>query len=232
MVAPATRAPIAKPIHIRAPDIPEKDIDVLKTPEHSRAFKIGVAVALILLALTLCVGAFLGWRYLTAEKSPPANPPPQSPVPAAPVTPPPAKVAPAATVDPAPPPEQPPVDEEGPLKIDLDHSPVAPVPPAKGNPQTTTSSPVRTTVAPGVTANMGVSIPNSGASPEFRAFVANAKITGVFQGSSARAFINGRLTRVGEIVDPKLGIIFDSVDAERKQIVFKDGSGAVATRKY
>ena len=70
------------------------------------------------------------------------------------------------------------------------------------------------------------------ASPAFRSFVTNAKISGVFQGTPSRAFINGRLARAGETVDANLGIIFHSVDAERKQLVFKDKSGASVVRKY
>lgn len=70
------------------------------------------------------------------------------------------------------------------------------------------------------------------ASAEFRSFVALMKVSGVFQGSPARAFINGRLARAGEIVEANLGITFSSVDPERRQLVFKDKSGAIVTRKY
>lgn len=70
------------------------------------------------------------------------------------------------------------------------------------------------------------------ASPAFRSFVANAKVSGVFQGTPSRAFINGRLARAGETVDGNLGIMFDSVDPERRQLVFKDKSGAIVSRKY
>jgi hypothetical protein len=44
--------------------------------------------------------------------------------------------------------------------------------------------------------------------------------------------INGRLTRTGETVDSALGISFDSIDADRKQLLFKDRTGATVTRKY
>ena len=70
------------------------------------------------------------------------------------------------------------------------------------------------------------------ASPAFRSFVANAKISGVFQGSPSRAFINGRLARAGETVDANLGVMFDSVDTERRQLVFRDKAGAIVSRKY
>jgi hypothetical protein len=70
------------------------------------------------------------------------------------------------------------------------------------------------------------------ASPAFSSWVANAKIGGVFQGASPRVLINGRTVRVGTTVDDGLGIVFDSVDVENKNIIFKDGSGAVVTRHY
>lgn len=70
------------------------------------------------------------------------------------------------------------------------------------------------------------------ASPEFRSFVANAKVSGVFQGAPARAFINGRMVRTGETVDVTLGIIFEGVDSAKRHLVFKDKSGAVVARRY
>ena len=70
------------------------------------------------------------------------------------------------------------------------------------------------------------------ATPAFRSFVADAKISGVFQGTPPRAFINGRLVRLGEVVDSSLGIRFDSIDPKTKNIVFKDSSGATVARRY
>lgn len=70
------------------------------------------------------------------------------------------------------------------------------------------------------------------ASPAFLAWVVNARVNGVFQGSSGRAMINGRLTRIGETVDGTLGIVFASIEADKKQLIFKDHSGATVTRKY
>jgi hypothetical protein len=70
------------------------------------------------------------------------------------------------------------------------------------------------------------------AGPAFLAWVVNTKVNGVFQGTPGRAMINGRLTRTGETVDNGLGIIFDGIDADRKQLLFKDRSGATVTRKY
>ncbi len=90
-----------------------------------------------------------------------------------------------------------------------------------------------TTLAPGVTMQTGATVSGGAdASADFRNFVAAARITGEFQGTPSRAFINGRLMRAGELVDPTMGIIFERVDGAKKEIVFRDGSGAVVTRKY
>jgi hypothetical protein len=70
------------------------------------------------------------------------------------------------------------------------------------------------------------------ASPAFRSFVANAKIGGVFQGNPPRLLINGRTVRGGDTVDNSLSITFDSVDSDKKMILFKDKAGAVVTRRY
>ena len=69
-------------------------------------------------------------------------------------------------------------------------------------------------------------------STAFRTFIANAKISGVFQGTPARVMFNGRLARAGDTVEPTLGITFDGLDPDRKLILFKDKSGAVVTRRY
>jgi hypothetical protein len=73
---------------------------------------------------------------------------------------------------------------------------------------------------------------NAPVSDEFRAFVSAARINGVFQGNPPRALINGRTIRAGESADTILGIVFDSVDPDKKTITFKDRTGATITRKY
>ena len=88
-----------------------------------------------------------------------------------------------------------------------------------------------TPVAPGLAATTQIEAAPE-ASPVFLAWVVNIKVNGVFQGSPARAMINGRLTRTGEVVDGNLGITFESVEADKKQLIFKDRSGATVTRKY
>ncbi|MEY4688931.1 MAG: hypothetical protein RIR76_2954 [Verrucomicrobiota bacterium] len=90
----------------------------------------------------------------------------------------------------------------------------------------------RTTIAKGVTATTTLEQAGADASVEFRTFVANAKISGVFQGTPARAVINGRLARSGETIDAAMGVVFDRIDADRRHIVFRDRTGATVTRRY
>jgi len=87
-------------------------------------------------------------------------------------------------------------------------------------------------IAPGVTATTSDVVAAPKASAAFTRFVADARITGVFQGTPARALINGRMIRAGEVVDQALGVVFDSIDAEKKTITFKDRAGSPATRRY
>ncbi len=107
---------------------------------------------------------------------------------------------------------------------DLGDKPAAPA----GSAKTPTAM---TSIGKGVSASMPVDAAVE-ATAEFRSFVANAKISGVFQGTPSRAFINGRLARAGDTVEQNLGIIFASVDTERRQLVFKDKAGAIVSRKY
>jgi hypothetical protein len=94
------------------------------------------------------------------------------------------------------------------------------------------SNTVTTDLAPGVTVTTDAVQAEVEASQAFRTFVADAKVSGVFQGSPPRAFINGRLVRMGETVDSLLGIRFESVDPKTKNIVFKDSTGATVSRRY
>jgi len=70
------------------------------------------------------------------------------------------------------------------------------------------------------------------ASPEFRTFVANASIGGVFQGTPSKAIINGRIVRESQVVDSPLGITFDHIDVVKKMIYFKDATGAEVSKSY
>jgi hypothetical protein len=70
------------------------------------------------------------------------------------------------------------------------------------------------------------------ANTQFRTFVANASIGGVFQGTPSKAIVNGRIVREGQIVESQLGITFDRIDAAKKTIYFKDATGAEVAKAY
>lgn len=110
-------------------------------------------------------------------------------------------------------------------------TPAAGAPAAKSAPRAATSSTATTTIAPNVVATTQLDAVPEAAAP-FRSFVANAKVSGVFQGNPSRAVINGKLTRAGDVVDSTLGITFNGVDSERRHLVFKDKTGATVSRRY
>jgi hypothetical protein len=87
-------------------------------------------------------------------------------------------------------------------------------------------------LAPGIRMTTTDLVASAPVSEEFRAFASSARINGVFQGNPPRALINGRTYRAGETLDNILGVVFESVDADKKTITFKDRSGATITRKY
>ncbi|PAW74324.1 MAG: hypothetical protein B9S26_01250 [Opitutia bacterium Tous-C4FEB] len=70
------------------------------------------------------------------------------------------------------------------------------------------------------------------ASAGFRYIVTDAKVTGVYQGSPPRALINGRLIRVGQMLDEGLAISFAGIDAENRILNFVDRSGARVSKRY
>ncbi len=76
------------------------------------------------------------------------------------------------------------------------------------------------------------SVASAAAAAAFRAWINDVRITGVRSGAAPRAMINGRLVRPGDIVDASAGIVFDGLDEERKQVVFRDRTGAFATKSY
>ncbi|MBL9209221.1 MAG: hypothetical protein JNL92_02070 [Opitutaceae bacterium] len=109
--------------------------------------------------------------------------------------------------------------------------PAAPIKPGTPPAKATTTVTSVTTVAPGLSATTPVEAAPE-ATPEFRAYIVNARVSGVFQGNPARAVINGRLIRAGESVDAGLGITFDGIDAERRNLMFKDATGATVARRF
>jgi hypothetical protein len=74
----------------------------------------------------------------------------------------------------------------------------------------------------------GPPVPN----PRFVRFADALRVSGVFQGSPARALVDGRLIRSGDVIEPNLGVTFVGVDPEAKQLILEDGSGARVRVKY
>ena len=65
----------------------------------------------------------------------------------------------------------------------------------------------------------------------FRAWVDALRVGGVRAGATTRVFIGGTAYATGELVNPQLGIIFDSYNAETRHLVFKDKTGATVERR-
>jgi hypothetical protein len=92
-----------------------------------------------------------------------------------------------------------------------------------------------TTVSPGVSAYAPGSSEiqaTAEASPAFLSYIADAKVSGVFQGEPSRAFINGRLARSGTVIEEVLGNTFLGVDSDNRMLLFKDRNGARVTKRY
>lgn len=62
--------------------------------------------------------------------------------------------------------------------------------------------------------------------PEFIKFVESLKVSGVLQGSPAKAMISGRMFRVGAVIDSELGVNFVGVDSVQKFLILRDKTGA------
>ncbi|HLP24253.1 MAG TPA: hypothetical protein VK477_01155, partial [Acidobacteriota bacterium] len=65
----------------------------------------------------------------------------------------------------------------------------------------------------------------------FKAWVQNLRISGVRGGANPRVFIERTAYAPGDLVNPQLGILFETYNAESRMIVFKDKSGAIVERR-
>jgi hypothetical protein len=104
-----------------------------------------------------------------------------------------------------------------------------PAPKAEPPPAPTTS---KTELAPGLTATTAAKDVAGEASPAFRNWVAQARISGVFKGNPARALINGRTVTSGQVIDEALGITFVGIAADSKSLMFSDASGSTVMRRF
>ena len=70
------------------------------------------------------------------------------------------------------------------------------------------------------------------ASEAFRNFIISLRVSGVFQGENARALLNGKMYHLGDTLDPVRKIEFYKIDADAKQLIFRDDTGAIVSRHY
>jgi hypothetical protein len=213
-------------------------------PPKKRGLLIGIAAGVVVL---LGAGGFLGWKMLS--KSPPPPPvvakPKPTPAPTAPAT--------AKTSGPTPPVATAPATDAN----SIAHVPINAVKkaqgavdaqrsktdhaaetgaddgqPAKAPTTKSSSTPQRTTVstalAPGVSATSEIDAATQ-ASAAFRSFVASARIRGVVP---PRALINDRIFRTGDVIDSGLGVRLEAIDQAKRQLIFKDTTGATVTRPF
>lgn len=108
--------------------------------------------------------------------------------------------------------------------------------PAPVAPAAPPSPPVQAVTAYAGGAQPGVEVgPSAKAaqpSPKFLRYAEGIRVAGVFQGTPARALIDGRLVREGEVVEPSLGIKFADIDPQAKQLVLEDAAGARVRVRY
>jgi hypothetical protein len=89
-----------------------------------------------------------------------------------------------------------------------------------------------TQLAPGLTVTTTASGIAGNASPAFRSWVAQALISGVFQGEPARILINGKMVTSGQLVDESLAITFEGINATSSSLIFRDPTGASVARRF
>jgi hypothetical protein len=68
--------------------------------------------------------------------------------------------------------------------------------------------------------------------PRFLRYAEALRVSGVFQGEPARALIDGRVVREGDVLEPGLGVVFHDVDVQTKHLILRDASGAEVRVKY
>jgi hypothetical protein len=70
------------------------------------------------------------------------------------------------------------------------------------------------------------------ANEAFKNYIINLRVSGVFQGENARALLNGKMYHLGDTLDPVRKIEFYKIDADAKQLIFRDDTGAIVSRHY
>ncbi len=73
-------------------------------------------------------------------------------------------------------------------------------------------------------------LPTSLAEAELPAYVMALKLTGIFGGPEPRASIDGRMYRVGDVIDRPRGIVIVYIDADKPSVVFGDAKKNIFER--
>ena len=241
---PATTA-----VKLTAPSAPGAEL-----PENSSAFKAGIWIVSTLVVVVVGVVAFFAYRFLQPKVEPAAALVAPKPVV------PPAKLAPTAVAT-EPPAHQVVVadpqslpgkmvgkardiaaahDQSGQVNgvgEVLGDPPETPLPARSTPPTHAASTPASQRDIPldASTPPQEAMVDKPAAPPAsiaFRTFVANLRVSGVFQGEPGRALLNGRTIRIGEVADNTLGIRLSRLDYDRKILYFEDNSGATMQRRY
>ncbi|HZP58780.1 MAG TPA: hypothetical protein VFB27_00545 [Opitutaceae bacterium] len=119
-----------------------------------------------------------------------------------------------------------------------EEKPAAPAPSVSVNARPTetpppAAAPVEPPPAPSAPQTVRIDLnPADAASPEFKAFISNLRVSGVFQGEHPRVLIGSRTYEVGETVNDDLGVVFAGIDSSRELALFKDRSGVTLVKKY
>ena len=171
-----------------------------------------------LVAVLVLGGAFVAYKKFTAEPPPP---PPRPKIVAKPVAPQGAAAVVQTAVDKAKEQAAAPVNEV----LQADQPAPATVKPA----ETPVAAPAQLAVAPVAEPPP----PPPVASPAFKAWVENLKIGGVSVrvGKPVRMVIGRTAYVTGDLVNPQLGIIFESYNPETRMLTFADKSGAKVERR-
>ncbi len=203
-VAPLARPPLPGTL----PAVEAKALKLKVAARNSRRLMLG------LLGLLLVGGGAGGYFYLMQEEVPPPRP-----VAAKPASPPIVKrvetpaVA-ASVVEPVAAPVAPP-----PTVPVIESLPAAP---------TTALSETKPAIKPPKAPAAPVM------TPAFRLWLEGVRINGVSAtaGVAPRVIINGRLVRPGDTIDSAEAITFDSLDVERRMVMFRNRAGMVAGKPY
>jgi hypothetical protein len=196
---------------------------------------------LVLFVLVLAV-AFYGFRFLTKAHPKPQTHADAAPAPAAPAVP---QTEPAQN---APKPVDNPTSAAGraiakardvvathdKLENEQGVNSVLEEPPATAAPQmppNAGATPAQTEPA-GVVPAAAQPEPPPPPSEAFKQFVTNMRVSGVFQGEPARALINGKMVRLGDVLEPNRKIELYKIDPDAKQLIFRDATGAIMPRHY